>query len=130
TALGSKVIGWWLAGPSGVIAALLSYRAAFLTMGGLGLVAPRMLAERGSIALGIGLIVGVSNQYIAMGIENSSVAYFVDLAGVANGTLVGLLLTVLFRIGASRRSSQVFSLGHTGVLDVNRYMEEQGRLWG
>lgn len=130
TALCSKVIVLWLAVPSVVIAALLIYLAAFLTMGGIGLVASRMLDERRSIALGIGLIVGVSNQYIATGIENSSVAYFVDLAGVANGTLVGLLLTVLFRIGASRRSSQVFTLGHTGVLDVNRYMEEQGRLWG
>src|SRR3546814_18064177 len=53
-----------------------------------------------------------------------------DLAGVTNGTLVALALTFLFRLGASRRSMQRFTLAATTADDLNQFMENQGRLWG
>src|SRR3546814_9801135 len=53
-----------------------------------------------------------------------------DLAGETNGTLVALALTFLFRLGASRRSMQRFTLAATTADDLNQFMENQGRLWG
>ncbi|HUH60380.1 MAG TPA: solute carrier family 23 protein [Candidimonas sp.] len=130
TALCSKLIVLWLAVPAPVIAALLLFLAAFLLMAGLRLIASRMLDDRRSLALGVGLIVGVSHQYIVAGIEHQPLAGFMDLAGVTNGTLVALILTVLFRLGASRRTKQQFPVHATTADDLNLFMENQGRLWG
>ncbi len=130
TALCSKLIVLWLAVPGPVIAALLLFLAAFLLMAGLKLVASRMLDDRRSLALGVGLIVGVSHQYIVTGIDNAGLASFMGLAGVTNGTLVALVLTMIFRLGASRRTSQRFSVDATTADDLDRFMENQGRLWG
>jgi xanthine/uracil permease len=130
TALCSKLIVLWLVVPAPVIAALLIFLAAFLLMAGLRLVASRMLDDRRSLALGVGLIVGVSHQYIVAGLEHAPLAGFMNLAGVTNGTLVALILTVLFRLGASRRTKQRFSVQATTADDLNLFMENQGRLWG
>lgn len=130
TALCSKLIVLWLAVPAPVIAALLLFLSAFLLMAGLKLVASRMLDDRRSLALGVGLIVGVSHQYIVAGLEYAPLAGFMELAGVTNGTLVALILTMLFRLGASRRTRQRFSLHSTTADDLNLFMENQGRLWG
>ncbi|WP_353146594.1 solute carrier family 23 protein [Pollutimonas bauzanensis] len=130
TALCSKLIVLWLAVPAPVIAALLLFLSAFLLMAGLKLVASRMLDDRRSLALGVGLIVGVSHQYIVAGIEHPPLAGFMALAGVTNGTLIALVLTILFRLGASRRTTQRFSLDATTADDLNLFMENQGRLWG
>lgn len=130
TALCSKLIVLWLVVPAPVIAALLLFLAAFLLMAGLRLIASRMLDDRRSLALGVGLIVGVSHQYIVAGIEYRPLAGFMDLAGVTNGTLVALVLTVLFRLGASRRTKQQFPVHATTADDLNLFMENQGRLWG
>ncbi|HWK69455.1 MAG TPA: solute carrier family 23 protein [Burkholderiaceae bacterium] len=130
TAFCSKLIILWLLVPGPVISALLLYLAAFLLMAGLKLVASRMLDDRRSLALGVGLIVGVSHRYIVAGLEYQPLAGFMDLAGVTNGTLVALILTMLFRLGASRRTRQAFKLDATTADDLNRFMENQGRLWG
>ena len=130
TALCSKLIVLWLVVPGPVISALLLYLAAFLLMAGLKLVASRMLDDRRSLALGVGLIVGVSHRYIVEGVEYLPLAHFMDLAGVANGTLVALVLTMFFRIGASRSSARRFTVGATTADDLNAFMENQGRLWG
>lgn len=130
TALCSKLIVLWLAVPGPVIGALLLFLSAFLIMAGLKLIASRMLDDRRSLALGMGLIVGVSHQYIVRGLEHPPLAGFMNLAGVTNGTLIALVLTVLFRLGASRRTKQRFSLDATTADDLNRFMENQGRLWG
>ncbi|NYT63168.1 purine/pyrimidine permease [Alcaligenaceae bacterium] len=130
TALCSKLIVLWLAVPAPVIAAMLLFISAFLLMAGLKLVASRMLDDRRSLALGVGLIVGVSHQYIVAGIQYPPLAGFMDLAGVTNGTLVALVLTILFRVGASRRTTQRFSIDATTADDLNLFMENQGRLWG
>ncbi|MGB3291284.1 MAG: solute carrier family 23 protein [Burkholderiaceae bacterium] len=130
TAFCSKLIILWLAVPGAVVSALLLYLAAFLLMAGLKLVASRMLDDRRSLALGVGLIVGVSHRYIVAGLEYAPLSGFMDLAGVTNGTLVALILTMLFRLGATRRTMQRFTLDATTADDLNRYMENQGRLWG
>lgn len=130
TALCSKLIVLWLAVPAPVVAALLLFLSAFLLMAGLKLVTSRMLDDRRSFALGLGLIVGVSHQYIVAGIENTPLSGFMALAGVTNGTLVALVLTILFRLGASRRTKQRFLLDATTADDLNLFMENQGRLWG
>src|SRR5690606_23312632 len=130
TALCSKLIVLWLVVPGPVISALLLYLAAFLLMAGLKLVTSRMLDDRRSLALGVGLIVGVSHRFIVTGVEYTPLAHFIDLAGVANGMLVALILTIFFRIGAARSGSRTFTIDATTADDLNAFMENQGRLWG
>jgi hypothetical protein len=130
TAFCSKLIVLWLAVPAPAIAALLMFLAAYLLMAGLKLIASRMLDDRRSLALGVGLIIGVSHQYIEAGINYKPLAGIMEIAGVANGTLAALLLTALFRIGAAKRTQQRFLVSQATADDMKNYLENQGRLWG
>lgn len=131
-ALCSKLIVLWFVVPGPVIAALMLYLAALLIMTGLRLIASRMLDNRRAMAVGLGLMVGVANQYIVMGLQESmpSLAGFMRVAGGLNGVMVALLLTLIFRIGATARTRRVFAIEATTPDDLNNFMEEQGRLWG
>ena len=131
-ALCSKLIVLWIAVPAPVIAALMLYLAALLIMTGLRLIASRMLDNRRSMAVGLGLIVGVGNQYAVLGLESSmpGLADFMRIAGGINGLLLALFLTLVFRIGATSRAQRRFEVAATTAEDLNHYMEEQGRLWG
>lgn len=132
TALCSKLIVLWFVVPAPVIAALMLYLAALLIMTGLRLIASRMLDNRRSMAVGLGLMVGVANQYLVWGLQPSmpALADFMRVAGGLNGLLVALVLTLLFRIGATARTRRRFEVAATTADDLNIYMEQQGRLWG
>src|SRR5690606_7040701 len=131
-ALCSKLIMLWFAVPAPVIAALMLYLAALLIMTGLRLISSRMLDNRRSMAVGLGLMIGVANQYIIWGLEDTmpKFADFMRVAGGVNGLLVALCLTALFRIGATSRARKVFNVGATTAEDLDRFMDAQGRLWG
>lgn len=131
-ALCSKLIVLWFVVPAPVIAALMLYLAALLIMTGLRLIASRMLDNRRSMAVGLGLMVGVANQYLVWGLQPSmpALADFMRVAGGLNGLLVALVLTLLFRIGATARTRRRFEVAATTADDLNIYMEQQGRLWG
>ena len=131
-ALCSKLIVLWFVVPGPVIAALMLYLAALLIMTGLRLVASRMLDNRRAMAVGLGLMVGVANQYIVWGLEASmpALADFMRVAGGLNGVMVALVLTLVFRIGATARTHRNFIVEATTPDDLNNFMEEQGRLWG
>lgn len=131
-ALCSKLIVLWFVVPAPVIAALMLYLAALLIMTGLRLISSRMLDNRRAMAVGLGLMVGVANQYIVLGLEVSmpALAGFMRVAGGLNGVLVALVLTFVFRIGATARTRRNFIIEATTPDDLNSFMEEQGRLWG
>ncbi len=131
-ALCSKLIMLWYLVPGPVIAALMMYLAALLIMTGLRLIASRMLDNRRSMAVGLGLMIGVANQYIIWGIEGvmPSLANFMRVAGGVNGLLVALCLMAIFRIGATSRARRRFTVEATTADDLDRFMEAQGRLWG
>lgn len=131
-ALCSKLIVLWFAVPGPVIAALMMYLAALLIMTGLRLIASRMLDNRRSMAVGLGLMIGVANQYIIWGVEKSmpAVADFMRVAGGVNGVLVALCLTFIFRLGAAGRSRRRFEVDATTADDLDTFIEAQGRLWG
>ena len=131
-ALSAKLIMLWFAVPAPVIAALMLYLAALLIMTGLRLIASRMLDNRRSMAVGLGLMIGVANQHIIWGMEASMprLADFMRVAGGVNGLLVALCLTAVFRIGATSRARRRFNVDATTAEDLERYMEAQGRLWG
>lgn len=131
-ALCSKLIVLWFAVPAPVIAALMLYLAALLIMTGLRLIASRMLDNRRSMALGLGLMIGVANQHIIWGLENSmpALASFMRVAGGVNGLLVALLLTFVFRLGATSRARRRFEVAATTADDLDGFIEAQGRLWG
>ena len=131
-ALSSKLIMLWFAVPAPVIAALMLYLAALLIMTGLRLIASRMLDNRRSMAVGLGLMIGVANQHIIWGLEAAmpKLADFMRVAGGVNGLLVALCLTALFRVGATSRARRRFNVDATTAEDLERYMEAQGRLWG
>lgn len=131
-ALCSKLIVLWFVVPGPVIAALMMYLAALLIMTGMRLIASRMLDNRRAMAVGLGLMVGVANQYIVMGLEQSmpELSDFMRIAGGLNGLMVALVLTMIFRIGATAHTKQRFEIAVTTAEDIGRFMERQGRLWG
>lgn len=131
-ALCSKLIVLWFVVPAPVIAALMLYLGALLIATGLRLIASRMLDNRRSMAIGLGLMVGVANQYIVTGLAESmpGLSGFMRVAGGLNGVLVALLLTLVFRIGATARTRRSFVIEATTPDDLSRFMEDQGRLWG
>lgn len=131
-ALCSKLIVLWFVVPGPVIAALMLYLAALLIMTGIRLIASRMLDNRRAMAVGLGLMVGVANQYIVVGLQQSmpELSDFMRVAGGLNGLMVALLLTMIFRFGATAHTRQRFEIAATTADDVGRFMEKQGRLWG
>lgn len=131
-ALCSKLIVLWFLVPGPVIAALMLYLAALLIMTGLRLIASRMLDNRRAMAVGLGLMVGVANQYLVWGLQASmpGLADFMRLAGAVNGVLLALFLTLVFRIGATARTRRRFEVAATTADDLKLFMESQGRLWG
>ena len=131
-ALCSKLIMLWYLVPAPVISALMLYLAALLIVTGLRLISSRMLDNRRAMAVGLGLMIGVGNQYIIWGIEDAmpALASFMRVAGGVNGLLLALCLTLVFRIGAASRARRRFTVEATTADDIDQFMEDQGRLWG
>lgn len=127
-----KAIVFWDILPEPVVGSALVFLAAFTTLAGLQMVASRLLDNRKILAVGMGLLLGVSYAPLQSQLQQALPDPLEALAfsGVGMGVLGAVLLSALFRIGAHTRRRCSFDALHSSLDDVIVYLEQQGKSWG
>ena len=117
--------------PNAVTGGLLLYLSTFTALSGLQLIASRMLDNRRILAIGSGLIVGMTFDRLHEVLEKlwpagGSAAF----SGMSLGLLTAAGLAAIFRIGVHRRASRSFPITDLTLDEFTAFMEQQGKLWG
>ncbi|MDO9105886.1 MAG: solute carrier family 23 protein [Methylovulum sp.] len=127
-----KAIVFWQILPLPVMGSALIFLASFTAFSGLQVIASRLLDNRKILALGIGLILGVSYEPVQRSFQHSSLEAMKTLlfSGVSLGVFAALILSVLFQIRNHTRERRRFDAQHSSLDDVIRFLELQGKSWG
>jgi xanthine/uracil permease len=126
-----KLMVIWLILPNATSGGLLLYLSTFTALSGLQLIGSRMLDNRRIIAIGTGLVTGMTYDQIHEALEHlwpglREIAF----SGMSMGLLVAAFLSALFRIGVHRRAQRRFRGSELTLDEFEVFMEQQGRLWG
>lgn len=127
-----KAIVFWQILPLPVMGAALIFLASFTALSGLQVIASRLLDNRKTLALGIGLILGVSYESVQRSFQGSSPEAIKTLlfSGVSLGVFAAVVLSALFQIRNHTRERRRFDALHSSLDDVIRFLELQGKSWG
>lgn len=126
-----KVFILWRLIPEPVIGASMIFLALFTSLAGLQMIASRLLDNRKIIAIGTGLITGISYETMTEFYRHlPPLLQLVTLSGVATGVITAILLSAIFRIGSHTRKLHEFDLHHYERDEILEYLERQGRAWG
>ncbi|MDD5276293.1 MAG: solute carrier family 23 protein [Methylovulum sp.] len=127
-----KAIVFWQILPLPVMGAALIFLAAFTALSGLQVVASRLLDNRKTLALGIGLILGISYESVLRPLNNVSPDILKTLvfSGVGLGVFVTVILSAVFQIRNHTREHRYFDAVHSSLDEVIVFLEQQGRRWG
>ncbi len=127
-----KAIVFWQILPLPVMGAALIFLASFTALSGLQVIASRLLDNRKILALGIGLILGVSYEPVLRSFQNAppDVLKTLLFSGVSLGVFVAVALSALFQIKNHTREQRSFNALHSSLDDVIIFLEQQGRSWG
>lgn len=127
-----KVTALWLMIPVPVIGAAAIFLSAFTVLAGMQMIASRMLDNRKILAVGLGLICGLSHGTLRSFYESNLPTFLqpITLSSVALGVVVATLLSAVFRLGARTRVREVFDATTATVEDVCLVLDRQGRRWG
>ena len=146
----SRYLAYWLAGLMGIIAfmpkaivlwqllplsvmgAALIFLASFTALSGLQVMSSRLLDNRKTLALGIGLILGISYEPMTLLFRDNSLdilkAFF--SSGVSLGIVSAVLLSMVFQIKNHTCEQRNFDALHSSLDDVILFLEQQGKSWG
>jgi xanthine/uracil permease len=116
--------------PEPIIGAMMVYTASFLVVKGAELVLSRMLNARRTFVVGLGVASGIA-VIVHTDIAATAPASLEWLlqSGLTFGSIVAILLNLLFRIGIRQsRSVQLSDADPAGT--AARFLEEAGRDWG
>jgi len=146
----SRSLAYWLAGimtiiafmpkvivfleilPPSVMGAAMMFLACFTAMTGLQIVSSRLLDSRKIIAIGFGLMVGISFEPLRELIYHhipDSMKHFI-FSGVGFGVFVAVALSAIFRIGDHTRLRRRFDAHRSSIDDVSAFLIDQGKAWG
>lgn len=126
-----RVFVLWRLVPEPVIGASMLFLALFTSLAGLQMIASRLLDNRKIIAVGIGLITGISYETMTEFYRLlPPVLQLFTLSGVATGVTTAILLSALFRIGSQTRKHHEFDLKFSERDEILDYLERQGSAWG
>jgi hypothetical protein len=125
-----KVIMAWLLLPNAVAGGLFLFLSCFATLSGLQLIGSRLLDNRRVLAVGTGLLIGMTHAQIKDSVE--SAAPFLHgflFSPFAIGLTAAIALSALFRLGRSRKARATLDLGEATLETVTTLVETQGRVW-
>lgn len=117
--------------PDPAVGAVLIYSACFIILGGLQLLASRMLDARRIFAVGIALIFGLSVEVVP-NLYASVPAFLKPIfsSSTSVATVLVVLLSLAFRIGLKKQSALELETGKDHLNDITVFMEDQGSAWG
>ena len=127
-----KAIVIWQILPLSVMGGALIFLASFTALSGLQVMASRLLDNRKTLALGIGLILGISYEPMMTSFQQiyPNILKHLLFSSVSLGTFSALLLSILFQYKNHTKEVRAFDTQHSSLDDVIIYLEKQGKRWG
>ncbi len=126
-----KAIVIWQILPLSVMGAALIFLASFTALSGLQVMASRLLDNRKTLALGIGLILGISYEPMMGAFHEISPNILKHLlfSGVSLGTFAAVALSSIFQIKNHTRDALALDAQHSSMDEVIIFIEKQGKRW-
>ncbi len=118
--------------PQPVMGAAPLFAVCFIIFTGFQIMMSRMLDPRKIFILGVSLIFGLSVSalpQIYAGIQNHWL-HPVVTSPLYSATLLAILLTLIFQLGLTKRSSQSLEPGKTKYEHIRDLLDQHGALWG
>ncbi|MBP7338669.1 solute carrier family 23 protein [Niveispirillum sp.] len=126
-----KLIMIWLVIPNPVAGALLLFLSCTASINGIRLITSRLLDNRRIIAVGTGLLVGLTGLPLLEALVNIwSNLHYLAFSSVSAGMLTCVLLATLFRLGEQWHKTARFSAVNITAEGIADFIEAQGRAWG
>lgn len=127
-----KVILFWTLLPDVLLGSAMIFLSCFTLMAGLQIITSRLLDNRKILAIGLGILLGISfeshrNAFLEQIPEWLQPLLF---SGVSIGIFATLLFTILFRLGSTSRERRTFDASHTSLNTLSDFLEHQGKSWG
>lgn len=120
-----------IATPPPVIAAALLFLSCFLLIGGVQVIASRMLDGRRTLVIGLAVIASLAVLlYPSIGAHGPLAIQAMLGSSLVTGTLVALFLNGLFRIGVRKRVVLRCPLDASHADRVEGFFREHGAIWG
>ncbi|HVU23876.1 MAG TPA: solute carrier family 23 protein [Opitutus sp.] len=116
--------------PMPVTGAILLFAAAFVLLNGIQVILSRLLDNRKTLAIGLGLIFGLSRDMFP-GAFTGLPPWFGAIIGspLAEALLVAIVLNLVFRLGVGARAQLVLTPGVEAINRVHAFCEAQGGAW-
>jgi NCS2 family nucleobase:cation symporter-2 len=117
--------------PPPVSGATLVFASTFIVVNGLEIIASRLLDARRTLVIGLAVVFGLAvEMYPGLLRVLPDGAALALGTSIVFGTLVGLVLNGLFRIGVRRRVALTLPGGTFDPQALEQWMERQGHAWG
>jgi NCS2 family nucleobase:cation symporter-2 len=117
--------------PGPVAGAALVFSSTFIIINGLEIMTSRLLDARKTLVIGLALVFGLAVEVFPGLLEILPPAARVALGtSLVLGTLVGLGLTFLFRIGLRRTATMAVPPGAVDTKSLEDFLEGHGAAWG
>ncbi|MFN0298771.1 MAG: solute carrier family 23 protein [Burkholderiales bacterium] len=117
--------------PRAVMASALLFAACFIVINGLQVVTSRLLDARRTLVIGIGVIAGAAVEAVPS-VAAGATDGFRPIIGssLVFGTLVALLLNMVFRIGVRQKVALSIDPAAYDPIQVDEFLRKQGATWG
>ncbi|MFM9887842.1 MAG: solute carrier family 23 protein [Burkholderiales bacterium] len=117
--------------PRSVMASALLFAACFIVINGLQVVTSRLLDARRTLVIGIGVIAGAAVEAVPA-VATGAPDAFKSVVGssLVFGTLVALLLNMVFRIGVRQKLALSIDPATYDPIQVDEFLRKQGATWG
>lgn len=118
--------------PRPVMGALLVFVACYLLINGIQTIASRMLDARRTLVIGLAMSAGITAE-IAPNMVSDMPPIIAPLvsSSLVLGTIIALLLNLIFRLGQKQRVSLTVDPDSTdAITKVKEFLDAQGRSWG
>ncbi len=117
--------------PRPVAGAALVFSSTFIVINGVEIMTSRLLDARKTLVIGLALVFGIAVEVYPGLLQVLPPAARTALGtSLVLGTLVGLGLNVLFRIGLRRTGSMTVSAGPVNPDALEQFMDGRGAAWG
>jgi NCS2 family nucleobase:cation symporter-2 len=117
--------------PAPVAGAALVFSSTFILVNGLEIITSRLFDARRTFVIGLALMSGLAIDIYPALLRKLSDAWPTILGtSLVFGTIMGLLLNLVFRIGVRRVEGLTVQHGAVDPVAIERFMDEHGAIWG
>lgn len=116
--------------PRAVIGAMLLFTSCFILLNGVEMITSRMLDARKILTIGLAMLAGAAVESFPRFFQGAPTALHPLVnSSLVLGTIVGLVLNLVFRLGVRRTATLVVDPADVDPERVREFMEAQGAGW-